>query len=66
MMSSENKNGAQKTTGDIVVGDGSEPEFAVRINGENVEGQRQAEANAGQEGDVYDNIQNMIDGTPAE
>jgi len=37
-MSSKNKEDTKKTSGDVVVGDGSDPEFAVRIAGDNAEG----------------------------
>jgi len=67
-MSSKDNKDAKKTTGDVVVGEGSDPEFAVRLAADNVEGQTNVEANEGQEGDgeYYQNMQNMIDGNPAD
>ena len=57
-MSSKDIQDAKKTTDDVVVGDGSDPELAARIAGDNVEGQQVADVNAGQEGDDEYN-QNM-------
>ena len=57
-MSSKDIQDAKKTTDDVVVGDGIDPELAARIAGDNVEGQQVADVNAGQEGDDQYN-QNM-------
>ena len=57
-MSSKDIQDTKKTTDDVVVGDGSDPELAARIDGDNVEGQQVADVNAGQEGDDEYN-QNM-------